>query len=290
MRKALDQDRDDRFDFDCHCYTSDNSTVTKEFLGEQVRWLFRGKPDMVLFYFSGHGFSDGLDTYLATQDFSPQDPGFSLTHLITAATKSKAKEVIIILDACYSGAAGNFPLVDENIATLREGISILTSSRHDEKSENQNGRGFLTRIIVDGLNGVAADLLGNVTITGLYRLADSLPGSWDQRPVFKCHVSQLTPIQKYPPAIPLATLKKLTRYFKEPDFEHQLSPSHEPMHEDADKNRTKIFADLQQMRGAGLVEPIGHQHMYYAALESGSCTLTPLGRFYWNMVKRKRIR
>ena len=40
---------------------------------------------------------------------------------------------------------------------------------------------------------------------------------------------------------------------------------------------------LQRCRAAKLVEPVGEDHMYYAAMNSRSCALTPLGRHYWRM-------
>jgi hypothetical protein len=50
-------------------------------------------------------------------------------------------------------------------------------------------------------------------------------------------------------------------------FESTAEPSH-PEHE-------AIFAILQKCRAAKLVEPVGEQHMYYAAMNSKSCRLTP---------------
>jgi hypothetical protein len=57
----------------------------------------------------------------------------------------------------------------------------------------------------------------------------------------------------------------------------------------AKKTKVADFAILQQCRAARLVEPVGAEHIYYAAMERKSCRLTPLGRHYWALAKEKRI-
>lgn len=37
---------------------------------------------------------------------------------------------------------------------------------------------------------------------------------------------------------------------------------------------------LQRLERVGLVEPVDTAHMYYAAMESKSCRLTALGKYY----------
>ena len=50
-----------------------------------------------------------------------------------------------------------------------------------------------------------------------------------------------------------------------------------------------IFKNLQKLESVGLVCPVGEEHMYYAAMNSKSCKLTPLGQHYWNLVKSGKI-
>jgi hypothetical protein len=45
----------------------------------------------------------------------------------------------------------------------------------------------------------------------------------------------------------------------------------------------------QRYRAATLVDPVGEEHMYYAAMNSTSCQLTPLGRHYWHMAEERRF-
>ncbi|MCC3403956.1 caspase family protein, partial [Eubacterium callanderi] len=39
----------------------------------------------------------------------------------------------------------------------------------------------------------------------------------------------------------------------------------------------------------GLIEPVDEEHMYFAAMNSKSCRLTPLGLHYWKLSKDKRF-
>jgi hypothetical protein len=52
-----------------------------------------------------------------------------MSEILKWANDSKASEVVILLDCCFSGALGNPPAIDNAKALLREGISILTASR-----------------------------------------------------------------------------------------------------------------------------------------------------------------
>ena len=56
-----------------------------------------------------------------------------------------------------------------------------------------------------------------------------------------------------------------------------------------DVAREADFALLQRCRGARLVEPVGADHLYFAAMQSGACRLTALGRHYWRMAHEGRL-
>ena len=43
---------------------------------------------------------------------------------------------------------------------------------------------------------------------------------------------------------------------------------------------------LQALARIGFVEPVGEEHMYYAAMNSKPCKLTLLGTYYWLLVKK----
>jgi hypothetical protein len=90
--------------------------------------------------------------------------------------------------------------------------------------------------------------------------------------------------------VPPEDLRRLTDWFPSPDHELGLDPSYEPTEDPQNEEHEQIFGRLQKLRAAKLVEPSGsEEHMYYAALNSGSCRLTQLGQLYWRLVSGGRI-
>ena len=114
-------------------------------------------------------------------------------------------------------------------------------------------------------------------------------GPWEQRPVFKSHVTEMTTLRSCEPIISFPLLRKITNYFPSEDFEFKLDPSFEPTEEPRNLYNEGKFRDLQKYASAGLVVPVDEDHMYYAALHNKSCVLTYLGKMYWNMAKSGRI-
>ena len=84
-------------------------------------------------------------------------------------------------------------------------------------------------------------------------------------------------------------LRHITTLFPEPEHQYLLDKSYEPTEAPRNACNEAIFERLQNFRAAGLIEPVGTQHMYYAALESKTCQLTALGRAYWHQVKNQRF-
>ena len=72
---------------------------------------------------------------------------------------------------------------------LGEGLTILSACCSNECAEELNGRGTFTSLLVDALNGGAADVMGHVTPGGVYAYIDKALGPWDQRPVFRTNVN-----------------------------------------------------------------------------------------------------
>ena len=57
----------------------------------------------------------------------------------------------------------------------------------------------------------------------------------------------------------------------------------------ANANHVAIFKDLQLFASVGLVEPVGEEHMYFAAMRAKTCKLTALGLHYWRLSKDRRF-
>ena len=275
--------------FDVKLITSPSDVVTRSNLREAIEKLFSGDSDMVLLYFSGHGFIKSTGGYLVTIDANRYDEGVSMDEILNLANQSKAKNKVIILDCCHSGAIGSPSLTGNNLAQLSEGLSVLTASRDSESAMEINGSGVFTSLLVDALKGGASDLRGNITPGSLYAYVDEALGAWDQRPIFKTNVSNFAALRSVPPPVAFETMRKITQYFLTPEEEHQLDPSYEDTESCADVEKVKIFKDLQKFQSVGLVKPVGEEFMYFAAINSKSCHLTALGYQYWRLVNENKL-
>ncbi|MGB5931119.1 MAG: caspase family protein, partial [Cyclobacteriaceae bacterium] len=290
MNDTLCRNDDDSPNFDCMLMTSDKDTIDKYSLLEKVRKLFSAQADLALLYFSGHGYDNKLGGLLVTQESERNIEGINLDDVLHIANEAdRINQIFIILDCCHSGHMGNPPMSNGYSAYLRKNISILTSSQEDELSYEINGNGLFTHSILNGLSGGAADVLGRVTAAGLYNYVDSMLGPWQQRPVFKSHVNQMLPIRKCKPMVPFTLIRKLTTYFPQKDYQFSLDPSYEPDAKPKHEEHEAILGELQTCTRAGLVRPVGEKHMYYAAMNSKGCELTPQGRMYWEMVDKGRL-
>lgn len=258
-------------------------------LREQIELLFRDPAEVALFYFSGHGTSDNLDGYLVTQDARRYDDGMPMGAVLKIANDSKVDEVLILLDCCHAGQLGNIPAVDNTKAFLREGISIVTSSRGDQPSVEVAGGGLFTSLVVDALRGGAADLLGHVSAPSVYSYVEAALGAWDQRPLFKSHVTRVFPIRRCTPPIEPDILRRLPNLFPLPAEDRVLDPNYEPTSNKPDPEKVEAFSALQKLNRVRLVTPVDVEHMYEAAMQSRSCRLTPTGLFYWRLAKSGRI-
>ncbi|WP_302556699.1 caspase family protein [uncultured Desulfovibrio sp.] len=272
---------------------------TKAALKKLIEDCFSGDADVALFYYSGHGHIDNVGGYLVTPDFGDHDFGVSLQDVLTIANNSRCKDKIIILDSCYSGIFGSISTLGQSTAVINEGVTILTASRSTETSIEINGHGLFTSLLLEALNGGAADITGHITPGGIYAYIDKALGPWEQRPVFKTNVTRFTPLRKVIPQVDISIIRKICTYFPNENSQLPIDPSFEPTNSldvqhniippYADPHNTKIFSDLQKLEGIGLVVPIGEDHMYFAAMHSKSCALTSIGKQYWRLVNDKLI-
>ena len=268
---------------------------------DSINQLFDGDADIALFYFSGHGFANPTGAELVfPEDISSYHKGITLNDICQIANRSKIKNKIIILDCCHSGDAGKRDMNAQE-SELFPGITILTACRGNESAMEADGHGVFTQLLCKALDGEAADVCGNITPSSVYTYVDSLLGAWEQRPIFKTNVSSFVVLRKVELRVQKAVLRKLPCYFRDADSEYKLDPSYEftnahkyeeyyklrqPL---ATEEHVKIFQDLQKLQKIGLVEPVGEEYMYWAAIRSKSCKLTSIGRHYWQLAKKGKL-
>lgn len=233
--------------------------------------------------------------YLLASDCKRGDDGVSLSEVLILANASPAKNKIIILDSCHSGIAGTPPSGDK-LATLAEGLTVLTASTKDQYASEENGSGVFTTLLVDALSGSAANLTGDITPGSIYAHIDQSLGAWEQRPVFKTNVKQFVSLRTVSPAIQISDLRLISKFFPSPGFEFNLDPTYEPELKGRDEgmpppnqDNTEVFAILQKYNRLNLLVPVKAQNMWNAAMESKSCKLTALGEHYRKLVTKNRI-
>lgn len=288
---------DGTINFECKLLTGTGATdqVNRRELKDALVELFKSDAEIALFYFAGHGYIEPTGGFIITTDATHGDEGVSLNEILTMANKSPSKNKIIVLDSCHSGVAGN-PSTDENLASLSEGLTVLTASDKDQYALEEDGKGLFTGLFVDALNGAAANLTGDITPGSIYAHIDQSIGAFQQRPVFKTNVKQFVSLRKVSPPIALADLLKIKDLFPTPGFEFHLDPTFEPEMNCRDQDipapipeNTQIFALLQKYNRLNLLVPVSAPHMWHAAIQSKSCKLTVLGEHYRTLAVKGRI-
>jgi len=283
--------------FDCMLLTGTDPSdrVDRGDLKDSIEKLFKTEAEIALFYFAGHGHIETTGGYLLATDSKRGDEGVSLSEILTFANASPATNKVIALDSCHSGIAGTAPTGGQ-MATLSEGLTVLTASTKDQYATEENGKGVFTTLFVDALSGSAANLTGDITPGSVYAHIDQSLGAWEQRPVFKTNVKEFVSLRKVSPPISTSDLHRLTEFFPSSGFEYPLDPTYEPEMKGRDTGmpppnpeNTRTFAVLQRYNRLNLLVPVGSPHMWNAAMESKSCRLTALGDHYRRLVEKKRI-
>jgi hypothetical protein len=136
-----------------------NSNATKNAIISSTKALF-GKAksnDIVVLFFSGHGYPGGFAAYDEMLDYAD-------VRAIFAASKSKHK--MVFADACFSGTLRDAKGGDRSIERYDADVMLFLSSRHNESSIESPGmkNGFFTTCLVRCLKG-ASDYNKDRTIT-----------------------------------------------------------------------------------------------------------------------------
>lgn len=297
VKAVLERHDGGAVNFDCRLLTGTGPSdrVDRGSLKDRIEELFKADAEIALLYFAGHGHIEATGGYLLATDSRRGDEGVSLSEILTLANDSRARNKVIVLDSCHSGIAGT-PPTGGQLATLSEGLTVLTASTKDQYATEENGRGIFTTLFVDALNGSAANLTGDITPGSVYAHIDQSLGAWEQRPVFKTNVKQFVSLRKVAPPIPTSDLRRLAEFFPSPGFEFPLDPTYEPEMKGRDPEmpapnpeNTRAFAVLQKYNRLNLLVPVNAAHMWNAAMESKGCRLTALGEHYRRLVEKNRI-
>jgi len=149
-------------------------------------WLPRNVTEnsRVFFYFSGHGAPDTKtgSAYLVPWDGDPkflENTGYSIKRLYEKLNALSAKEVIVAMDACFSGAGGRSvlakgarPLVNKvDTGAAKVGKLVVFSAAGPDEitgTDEAQGHGLFTYYFLKGLDGAAKDKRGVVTAKDLY--------------------------------------------------------------------------------------------------------------------------
>ena len=133
------------------------------------RWLPNNieKDSSVFIYYSGHGAPNPKtgDAFLVPYDGDPsliEETGYPLKRLYAKLDKLPAKEIIVVLDSCFSGAGGRSviakgarPLVMnlQNNMILSKNMTVLSASSGDQISStyDEKGHGLFTYFLLKGI-------------------------------------------------------------------------------------------------------------------------------------------
>lgn len=292
--KLLSRDADDALNFEVRYLLAPEpgGWVAQADLRRALRDLFAPGPSVHLFYFAGHGMvkpgkTSGLT--LVASDVTDGSEGVALSEVLDLAGQCSG-EVIILLDCCFAGAPGSDGLA--GATALNPGTTVLAASRKDQSALESDGHGCFTQALVEGLDGGAADVLGAVTVAGLFAYVSESFGAWEQRPTLRSNIEHLTVLRRTRPAVSPSIIRKLPRWFPDVHGDFPLDPSYEPNNMEGvevPEERAAIMQGLQVCRAAKLVEPVGEEHLYFAAVRSTAARLTPLGRHYWRLARDGRV-
>jgi hypothetical protein len=186
--------------------------ATSRRLRDGLLWLSQmvGENDTALFFFSGHGvvIHEGslADNYLLTHDCDFDDlknsaiSGSELTQLLR---KVKARRLLVLFDACFSGGTGEVKTLTKHHEYIKSGLTedyyarlahgkgrvVIASSRANEESFILHGmeNSLFSYYLLEALKGYAPTRGdGLIRVFDVFRyVSEQVPKRADQHPIFK---------------------------------------------------------------------------------------------------------
>lgn len=292
LSRLLERNEDGSPNYECRLITSDNRRISRSDVRSEWQRLFSDFDGDVLFFFSGHGIPTEFGGYILTQDGSMGDPGVAMSDLVWIANQSRAHEVLIILDCCYSLYPGRSSrrgeaMVDSYLQ-LREGVTVLAASGPTGVAMENNDGGIFSNLVRAAIAGGAADIRGCVTSASVYGYVEQALGAWDQRTLFQCHVRRFGIIRRCRPLVSDDALRELLEFFPSEDALYQLDPSYEGLRsENAEKGA--VFNKFELYRDARLLRSTSGEALATTAVQSKAVHLTPQGQLYWRLANAGRL-
>lgn len=303
VQQLVQRNQDGTPNYDCKLLLASgelSTEVTRARLREALTELFNFTGE-VLLYYSGHGAITKNGGYLATSDAVANDVGIPMQEIMQMAYNSRAADILIVLDCCFSGDLGNPPTLnvgksEDPLALIRENMSVIAASRDNQTAIEADGHGLFTEVLLDALDGGAADHLGWISGASLYSYIERHFSGWGQRPVYKSHVTDVAVIRKCAPLIERVKLAELVSLFPDAHHRFRLDPEFEPedehgsVRQPVNQRKVKIARLLKEFRDVGLLKPtIVDEQLYWTARRSNTVELTARGREYWRLVRNARI-
>jgi hypothetical protein len=171
----------------------------KSVLGTRLAARANDPRDTVILYFAGHGMrervtgsfdADGLGKYFLPYDADRNDlfsTALDMDEVTNILRRLTPERVVVLLDSCFSGAAGGRSPFDPNadreralitgefldrMAHVGKGRVVMTASGPEESAQESTdfGHGVFTYYLLNGLRG-AADLSGDgeIDVHEVYR-------------------------------------------------------------------------------------------------------------------------
>jgi uncharacterized caspase-like protein len=151
------------------------------------QWLSNNveKGGSVFIYYSGHGAPNPKtgDAYLVPYDGDPsfiEKTGYSLNRMYDALGKLPAKEIIVALDSCFSGAGGRSVLAEgarplvmnlQKSVTMSKNITVMAAASGNQISSTykDKGHGLFTYFMLKGIkNEDVVKQDGSIALSDLF--------------------------------------------------------------------------------------------------------------------------
>jgi hypothetical protein len=173
--------------------TLSDSAATRKSVLAALEGLNRARPqDSLILVLAGHGTVSEGEWYFLPHDMNPKklkETAVSARELQDALVNSPAKKIMLMVDACHSGAGiDNFNRYREFLRRFVQqvgrsaGITVLTAARRDQLAAEAPhlGHGLFTYIVLEGLGGLADTNPRDSTITA-HELASYVGDNLEKR-------------------------------------------------------------------------------------------------------------